>query len=393
MTTPTLPALLAALLAATTLMSTAPAAAQTPPPQPTAPPPATAVPLEDDRRILRGDRTISNEDFTLRSGETLRGDLTVFGGNVKLEERSRVEGSVTVISGDADIAGTVTENVSVVGGTARLRAGANVLGSVIRVGGSIARDPGTTIGGRITSMSLPGILSNDSLRVTVSGSSEDREEPVRWLFGVLTSAIATVLGAILITIIALLVVALFPANVAQASATAVSHGVLTGALGALTILAVPIIAVALAITICLIPISFLLLLAWGIAILAGWSVSARLVGERVMKAMNRSDWTVAGQTIAGAVLLALLGAAPILGGFIGFAASALGLGALILTRAGTQPYLPPAPASSPTSGSGSSTAPTQALPSAPPSPPSPEPPGKGLADRPPDEPPDGPKDG
>jgi len=38
------------------------------------------------------------------------------------------------------------------------------------------------------------------------------------------------------------------------------------------------------------------------------------------------------------VLLALLGGVPIIGGLIGFAATALGLGALVLTRAGTRTY-------------------------------------------------------
>jgi hypothetical protein len=63
-----------------------------------------------------------------------------------------------------------------------------------------------------------------------------------------------------------------------------------------------------------------------------------MVGERIMKAFNRLDWSVLGQTLAGAILLALLGAAPVIGGVIGFLAASLGLGALILTRAGTQQY-------------------------------------------------------
>jgi hypothetical protein len=55
-----------------------------------------------------------------------------------------------------------------------------------------------------------------------------------------------------------------------------------------------------------------------------------------------------GQTAAGAVLLALLGSIPILGGLVGFVATALGLGALILTRAGTQRY--PLPYAAPPAG-------------------------------------------
>jgi hypothetical protein len=82
-----------------------------------------------------------------------------------------------------------------------------------------------------------------------------------------------------------------------------------------------------------------------VAIIAGWTISARILGERVMLAVHRRDWTLIGQTLAGAVLLALLGAVPILGGLIGFVATSLGLGALILTRAGTRPY--PMPVTTP----------------------------------------------
>jgi hypothetical protein len=66
-----------------------------------------------------------------------------------------------------------------------------------------------------------------------------------------------------------------------------------------------------------------------------------VVGERLMQALNRADWTVVGQTAAGALCLAVLGVIPFFGGLLTFVSTAVGVGAVVLTRFGTQPY--PAP--------------------------------------------------
>jgi hypothetical protein len=351
-------------LAGSLLMATA-TFAQTATPPATPEPPATLAPatmtpittmapaatplpreMEDDRRILRGDRTISGENFVLRSGETLHGDLTVFGGNVTLEESSIVEGNVNMFGGNADVAGSVTGDISLVGGNVLLRNSAVVDGDISKMGGTVTRSPGALVRGSESAMSVPAIPgfgddNRDEPRVIV----RDNNSPFNWLFSVITSTITTVLGAILISLLALAIVALLPNNVAQAASVLTANWLMSGVVGALTLFAVPIIAVVLAITICLIPFSLLLVLALAAAIVAGWTISARILGERVMHAVHRSDWTMIGQTVAGAVLLALLGAVPILGGLIGFVATALGLGALVLTRAGTRPY--PMPVTAP----------------------------------------------
>ncbi|BCX05594.1 MAG: hypothetical protein KatS3mg053_3532 [Candidatus Roseilinea sp.] len=323
------------------LITTLPASAQTPTPPPTPPAPVMPIPPEDDRRILRGDRVISSESFMLRAGETLRGDLTIFGGDVMLEAGSRVEGNISVVGGSVLIAGTVTGDVSIVSGTANIAPTAVIEGDLVRVNSTVNRAPGAVVRGRETKMDMPFLPEGTRReRVIVTTNLGDERGPFGLLFSLVGSAIAALFGAFLITLVTLVIVALLPANVAQAAATATKDWLVSGAVGALTLIAVPIVAVILAITICLIPIAVLLMFAYAVAVLAGWAVSATIVGERVMRALNRADWTPLGRALAGAVLLALLGSAPLIGGLVGFAASALGLGALILTRAGTQPYVP-----------------------------------------------------
>jgi cytoskeletal protein CcmA (bactofilin family) len=322
------------------LMAILPASAQTPtPPTPVIIP--TPAPFEDDRRILRGDRTISGENFTLRSGETLRGDLTVFGGDVMLEANSRVEGNVNIFGGSVVIAGIVTGDVSVVGSDAQILPTAKIQGDMVRVNSTVNRAAGAVVGGRETTMDVPFLpRATEPDRVVVSYRTGEERGPFGWFVSLMANAFIALIGVILITLFTLALVALLPSNVAQAASTATNYWLMSGAVGALTIVAVPIVALILAVTICLIPIALVLLLIYGVAILAGWAISARIVGERVMRALNRGDWTPLGQALAGAVLLALLGTAPIIGSIVGFIAAALGLGALILTRAGTQPYVP-----------------------------------------------------
>jgi hypothetical protein len=372
--------LIGAIALAASLLMSAAAFAQDPTPPATPEPPATVVPvatlspvatmaplptalpqaMEDDRRILRGDRTISGDSFVLRSNETLRGDLTIFGGNATLEENSVVEGNVNLFGGNANIAGTVTGNVSLLGGNILLRETGVIEGDIARMGGTFNRESGAVVRGQWTTMNvpdLPGVGNADDSEPRVV---ERERGPLDWLFSVITSTITTILGAILISLLALAIVALLPRNVAQAATVLQANWLTSGLVGALTLFAVPILAVVMAITLCLIPVSLLLVLGLAAAIIAGWTISARILGERVMHALHRSDWSLMIQTLAGAVLLALLGSVPIIGGLIGFAATALGLGALILTRAGTRPYPMPvtAPAFAPIGPASPAAAPT-----------------------------------
>jgi cytoskeletal protein CcmA (bactofilin family) len=330
-----------AAVAASLIVLSAPALAQTPEPPTPTPTPAVAPPLEDDRRILRGDRTISGGNFTLESDETLRGDLNVFGGNITLDERSRVEGNVNIFGGNADIAGTVTGDLQIVGGNVDLRASGNIEGDVIKVGGQLNRDSGAVIGGRETTMNLPFIPELDGrpeVRVERGFDDGDRDRgPFGWFWNLLGGILGLFLAAVIV-VIAMGIAAIAPTNMSLASGVATASWLVSGAVGALTLIAVPIVAGLLIVTLCLSPFGLLLLVLYAAGILAGWSVSARLLGERIMRAVNRSDWSLVGQTLAGAVLLALLGGVPIIGGLIGFAATALGLGALVLTRAGTRTY-------------------------------------------------------
>lgn len=297
----------------------------------------TPVPYEEDRRILRGDQVVMGDSFTLRSDETLRGDLTVFGGNAMLEEGSRVEGNVSIFGGNATIAGTVTGDLSMIGSSARLAASARIQGDLSILGGSVTRDPGAVVEGRSNRYTGPRITTPNPVP-----SVNRSDNPFRWVWDMMGNFTATLAGIFLIAVLSIAAIALFPANAQRAERVIRSQWLLAGAIGVLTYVTVPILIVILTVLICTIPAAIALALALAVLVVCGWAVVARMVGEWLMNGFKQTNWTPVGQTAAGAVLLALLGAVPLVGWLVGFAASAIGMGALVLTVAGTQDYPRPA---------------------------------------------------
>lgn len=294
------------------------------PPTPVAPPDNN-----DDQRIIRGNKIVSNGSFTLNSNEVLQGDLTVVGGAALLEEGSRVEGSVSVIGGNLDAYGTITRDLTQIGGSVHLRSTLRVLGRQSIVGGSIQRDPGAYIAKQDTP---PGNFSFNW------NWPQAARQPMEQLAEMLRGFFAAIAGIIVITLLSVAIMALFPSNVALMTETARRQWLVAGSVGVLTDVAVPIVIILFAITICLIPAAIVLALAWGLAILAGWAVVARILGEWLVVGLSLRSWSPLARTALGAVILGILSALPIIGWVIGFLASAVGIGALILTRVGTQAY-------------------------------------------------------
>jgi hypothetical protein len=311
-------------------------------------PTATPTPSAEDLsngpnsggNVIQGDQIVTGDHFTLRSGETLRGDLTSFGGSVTLEEASGVDGRVTVFGGDADIYGSVRRDLYVMGGSVHLRSSSVVEGSLVVVGGSVQRDPGAVVHSQRQ-------LGGTALPTPITPNRNDSNNtPFSVFFNWLEDLLKIIGSLIVMTLLSVIVLALLPLNVARMAATAQRQALVSGSVGVLTLVVVPILATLLALTLCLIPASILLILALVIAVAVGWAVVARIVGERLAIGFGLRSWSVIAQTVLGAVVLVTLGAVPLVGWLISLLAAALGLGALIMTRFGTRDYpagpMPPA---------------------------------------------------
>jgi hypothetical protein len=307
-------------------------------------------------------KVVIGEDFTLKSGETIQGDLVVMGGNATVEAGARVDGNVVVMGGSADIAGRVDQNVTVLGDSVTLRSSAEVDGQLTVWGGSITREEGAQVkGGESQGFSDSGPWDFPGPRFSPLGAAD----PAIWFIRQVIEAIMTV---VLVSVLALVITALWPEQTMRVSAAIATAPAVSGLLGLLTLLAVPIVLGLIAVTICLAPLSLLGFGAYIAAVLFGWIGFGLLLGNRLAVAF-RWNLPPAGAALLGTFIISALVAffwpLDIMACFsfaLSFIFACIGLGGVVLTRFGTTPYL---------SGAAIAAPPVPPAPPAPPRPPMP----------------------
>lgn len=300
---------------------------------------------------------IWNEDYTLEEGEWVEGDLIVFNGDVTLEDGSRVEGSVIVWNGSADVTGTVEGDLVVSSGDITLDDSARVEGAVVCSWNcDVSQKEGAQVDGGIIEgapwrgfrlpvpvpvpSEVPTIPEAPSpFNFWVSGPGQVLE----WAFKIMRTAIAVLVVAAVAGLVALI----WPDPISQVGRVAVEAPGTSFGVGLLTMVAATVLAVALAITICLSPVAILATLALGAAGLFGWIGIGAVVGKRLLQTLNARETAPLWAAGLGTLLITLIGTglsialclAPI-GWLMMFILGCLGLGAVVLTRFGTTAYVP-----------------------------------------------------
>ena len=294
----------------------------------------------DDTKIIMG------SNYTLSGGDVLDSDLLILGGNADLEEGSLVQGSVFVLGGSISIAGEVEGDLGVLGGNVDLMGTAVVRGDVATLGGNIERLPGSVIEGEITpnfgidiDSPLPSFPSNLNIPALPSFAFPRISPWINVLWGVFRVFVMAAL--------ALLVVMFWPAPTRRIADAAIAQPLAAGGLGLLTFIAGPVLLLILLITLLLAPLSvigFVLFVAAGVF---GWIGLGFEVGRRIGVAMK---WDLQDPAAAGlgTLLLSLVAAGigfiPCVGWLLVAFVASLGLGAVMLTRFGSQDYMGPATA-------------------------------------------------
>ncbi len=307
-------------------------------------------------------QVVMGGDYTLEAGETLDGDLLVFGGNVTLEAESIVQGNVLLMGGNANIDGEVGGDLALLGGNADLGATAVLQGSVISLGGNLSRAEGAEIGGDVVSadeFSVPMQFDFPNFnfgRTRIFGPFDG----VGFRFSPVWDVLWFVFRSLLLAALAILVVMFWPQPTARAAAAVVSQPILSGGLGLLTFIVAPILLVVLAITIILSPVSLLAGILLVVAGVFGWIAIGQEVGDRLTEAFSWDVHPAASAgigTLATSLVVGGVGLVPCVGWLGGVVVTAIGLGAVLLTRFGSREYAGnggnPAPAGKP-SGSSSS---------------------------------------
>lgn len=280
-------------------------------------------------------RVVFGGSFTLEQGETLDGDLLVMGGNVTLEVDSRVMGDVVVLGGNVSSDGTIDGSVTIVGGNVRLKSNALVRGDVYTVGGSLSRSPGARIEGQQfseTDFAFP--FDFDFSAPNVRSFRFDGPN-------LLSRAVWYIFRIFLLGALAVLLVMFAEEPTRRVVVSTLDQPILSGGVGLLSAIVLPMLIVFLSITILLIPVALLIILLCVLAITFGWIALGLEVGERLSEMMK---WELHPAVQAGlgtflfsAVVLGI-GMIPCVGWIVPFIAGLLGLGGVILSRFGTVVY-------------------------------------------------------
>jgi hypothetical protein len=301
--------------------------------------PATAL-----ARDVGEDKIVFGGTYTLESGEVLNGNLIIFGGAVSLEEGSVVRGDVVLFGGSLDAQGEVTGSVIGIGGLVDLGATALVAKDVVSLGANLDQSAGAIVEGQIT----PGFSGPLTFDFPQAASFPRLNVSVNPFFALMWFALRAFLWAAVAVILALIL----PRQLDAVSNAAVGQPLIAGGLGLLTAVIAPLILILLLVTICLSPLSFIgfliLLVAWGLGLIA----LGLELGQR-MAIMFKRDWAPALSAGVGTLLLILVlnglsELIPCVGWLFPAIAGCVGLGAVLLTRFGTQPYRISAPPPPPT---------------------------------------------
>jgi hypothetical protein len=250
---------------------------------------------------------------------TTQGDVTIPAG-----EHADL---VVVVQGAANIEGEVNSLV-VIDGTANL-AGAR-LESVIAVTSHVEVGDGTVIGGELQRLDS---TVHQTGNVEIAGGITDLAVRFFQAASVLAPALFLLwLGFGLSTMVAALVLAaLASRQVREAGRLITAEPLLTGLIGLLSVIAIPVTAILLMVTVIGVPLGLGVLLAvLPLLAYAGYLTAAIWTGEWIL---HRTDPAVQRErpflaAILGVVVLGLVGLVPVLG-LIVTVASLLGLGALI----------------------------------------------------------------
>jgi hypothetical protein len=284
-------------------------ATATPPPPPPPPPPVAHVaPIATARGE---DRMVHGSDLVVQADETVH-DVSVFGGTVTI--LGTVTGNVTVLGGSAHIkeGAHVLGSATAMGGSIDVADGAQVDGDVNVVGGSLDRHKGAKIGG--------AVRRNDDIRVGSSSSSS--HSLLREVSDATTrAAMLFVFGAVLF---ALMGQRMNTLRVEAASRPMRSFAV--GIVGGLLTLA----SIALiGITVIGLPVAAVLLLGAVFAAYAGICAVLATVGKAVIG--HKSDNPHI-HLLVGCALFLVSGAIPFVSGLVTLAVVLIGIGVVIATR-------------------------------------------------------------
>jgi hypothetical protein len=204
------------------------------------------------------------------------------------------------------------------------------------IGGSLSRSEGARIEGQHfseTDFEFPFDFNWDGPNI----------QPIRFSGpSLLSRAVWYVFRIFMLGALAVLLVMFAERPTERVADSIVSQPLLSGGVGLLTVIVLPVLIIFLLITILLIPVALLLIFICALAVLYGWIGIGLEVGKRLSE-MTKWDLHPAAEAGIGTFLFSAVvlgfGQIPCVGWIAPFVAALLALGGVILSRAGTVTYL------------------------------------------------------
>ena len=324
--------------------------AVTAPPVPVAPPAPAAVPsfpAVPPVPTVRGeDRNVLGNSLVVQKGEVVH-TVTVTGGSAKIY--GTVTGDLVVAGGSAKImdGARVVGNATVFGGSLNVESGARVDGDVGIVGGALKREEGAIIGGTIVN----NASGHDRGRVNVSVHDGDvsteveggrkRESGRSRLTDAVHSFGQSVTNMSLLFVFGCVLLALATRKMETLRAEAAARPMKSFAWGIVGSFCALLAVAAMCITIVGIPFAALAVLIAVFSVYASIAAVLTMLGAAVAGHKSTNPYV---HLLVGCIGLLLVGVVPYIGGLVTFAIVMVAIGTLVTTRlAGTVARRTPKP--------------------------------------------------
>jgi hypothetical protein len=269
---------------------------------------------------------INQGDHIIDPNERMVSDVAIAGGTMALEEDAHLAGTIYLFGGELSVEGRVDGDVAALGGSISLGDNSHISGDFLVAGSEVKRSPGATIAGEETELSSQELVTSQASRS---------------LTGFLWQLVITTL---LLGALAGLSVKLMPTLTHRLSHTSTDFPIISGALGLLLLLVLPIFLVFMAFTIVLIPATIAGIVVLGVLVAYGVIGVGRGIGERLAL---RREWKIGpalAATIGTALIVVLLNVAyliPFAGEILLVILGAIGIGSVVLSGFGRRVYEPP----------------------------------------------------
>ncbi len=244
--------------------------------------------------------------------------IVKFGQDIEIAANQVVKDAVA-IGGSVTVLGKVENSVVAIGGSIYLKPGASVGKDAVAIGGKVEKWKAANLGGKIVEH------SGFAFPVNINPECVTR--------GIM---VFTGLAFIAFLALALVIVALFTANIGRISYRVernVWPSLLAGVAGSLLVLPA---VIALLISLAGIPLIPVFLFLVFLAFLVGYISVAQLIGKKVLSAIRVNNVSILLEEALGLIILFFALMLPVLGVIIKALVALTGFGAVILTQFGTK---------------------------------------------------------